>query len=218
MSRSFSNLQALINDAGHPLDAWDGPAGATAAYTGPMPRYRFGVFELDSEAGELRRSGMLVKLAPQPLAILSLLIRRSGSVVTRDEIRQEVWGAGTFVDPDRNLNVSVAQIRAALGDDADTPRFVQTVPRRGYKFVGGAEQVGEQTPKLAPRPYRWAAAGIALAAGLVAGTLAWRNEPKPPDRPLIAVLPFDDLSEDGDTRRKLLRDGVMEELITLLGG
>src|ERR1051326_2905744 len=92
---------------------------------------RFGVFELDECSGELRRNGALVHLPPQPLQILKLLIDNTGEIVDRDRIRQEIWN-GTTVDFDRSLNVAVAQIRSVLNDDAANPRFVQTIPRRGY--------------------------------------------------------------------------------------
>ena len=102
---------------------------------------RFGIFELDGAAGELRRNGSVVRLAPQPFQVLQLLALHTGAVVDRDRIRQEVWGA-TAVDFDRSLNVCVAQVRAALNDDADNPRFIQTLPRRGYRFLAAVERVG----------------------------------------------------------------------------
>jgi DNA-binding winged helix-turn-helix (wHTH) protein/tetratricopeptide (TPR) repeat protein len=96
---------------------------------------RFGAFELNSMAGELRRQGDLVKLAPQPLKVLDLLVRRSGEVVTRNEIRDHVWSGDTFVDFEQGLNFCIRQIREVLGDTADAPRFIETLPRRGYRFL-----------------------------------------------------------------------------------
>ena len=96
---------------------------------------RFGAFEINSTAGELRRQGDLVKLAPQPLKVLDLLARRSGEVVTRNEIRDHVWSGDTFVDFDQGLNFCIRQIREVLGDTADAPKFIETLPRRGYRFV-----------------------------------------------------------------------------------
>src|SRR6478609_6155673 len=96
---------------------------------------RFGAFEINSTAGELRRQGDLVKLAPQPLKVLDLLARRSGEVVTRNEIRDHVWSGDTFVDFEQGLNFCIRQIREALGDTADAPRFIETLPRRGYRFL-----------------------------------------------------------------------------------
>src|SRR5215468_9879746 len=96
---------------------------------------RFGAFEINSAAGELRRQGDLVKLAPQPLKVLDLLARRSGEVVTRNEIRDHVWSGDTFVDFEQGLNFCIRQIRDVLGDTADAPRFIETLPRRGYRFL-----------------------------------------------------------------------------------
>src|SRR5262245_21847125 len=97
--------------------------------------FRFGAFELDSGRGELRLNGDLVKVAPQPLKVLELLVRRSSEVLTRNEIREHVWCNDTFVDFEQGLNFCIRQIREALGDAADTPRFIETLPRRGYRFL-----------------------------------------------------------------------------------
>jgi DNA-binding winged helix-turn-helix (wHTH) protein len=105
----------------------------------PGRGFRFGVFELDLQAGQLRRDGLIVKLAPQPLKLLTLLVGRAGTVATREEIRAALWSTDTFVDFDQGVNFAVRQIRDALGDNADNPRFVQTLPRRGYKFLGAVE-------------------------------------------------------------------------------
>jgi DNA-binding winged helix-turn-helix (wHTH) protein len=97
-----------------------------------MTLLRFGPFELHLTSGELRRHGDLVKLPPQPLKVLEALVRRGGEVVTREEIRQQVWHSDTFVDFDQGLNFCIRQIREALGDDADSPQYVETLPKRGY--------------------------------------------------------------------------------------
>lgn len=96
---------------------------------------RFGLFEADLEQGELRKSGVRVKLHDQPFQILIILLERAGEVATREEIRQRLWPGNTFVEFDNGLNVAVKKLRAALSDDADSPRFVETVPRRGYRFI-----------------------------------------------------------------------------------
>jgi DNA-binding winged helix-turn-helix (wHTH) protein len=96
---------------------------------------RFGAFELDTTKGELRQRGDLVKLAAQPLKVLGLLVRRAGDVVTRQEIREHVWSGDTFVDFEQGLNFCIRQVREALGDTADAPRFIETLPRRGYRFL-----------------------------------------------------------------------------------
>src|SRR5580704_17701422 len=105
---------------------------------------RFGAFELDLQKNELRRAGVLLKLSPQQFQVLRLLAENSGQVVAREEIQHEVWGADAFVDFDRNLNVCVAQIRSTLNDDSDAPRFIQTVPKRGYKFIAPVERVAAE--------------------------------------------------------------------------
>jgi TolB-like protein/DNA-binding winged helix-turn-helix (wHTH) protein/tetratricopeptide (TPR) repeat protein len=96
----------------------------------------FGPFELRTLSGELLRDGRSVKLSPQPFKVLLLLIRNNGRLVTRKEIREEIWGAETFVDFDKGLNLCIAQIREALGEDAQSPKFIETLPRRGYRFTG----------------------------------------------------------------------------------
>lgn len=110
---------------------------------------RFGTFELDEDNGQLRRDGTPVKLAPQPFRLLLLLASRPGELVTRDEIRQQIWGGDTFVDFDQGMNFCVKQVRAVLRDDADRPLYVETVPRRGYRFIAPVQQVN--APTVAPR-------------------------------------------------------------------
>ena len=98
-------------------------------------RVRFGAFEADLQAGELRKSGIRVRLQDQPFRVLALLLERSGEVVSREDLRQEIWPDDTFVDFDHSLNTAINKIREALGDSATHPRFVETIPRRGYRFV-----------------------------------------------------------------------------------
>src|SRR5215470_14708796 len=112
---------------------------------------RFGAFELHSAAGELRHQGDLVKLAPQPLKVLELLARRSGGVVTRAEIRDHVWCGDTFVDFEQGLNFCIRQIREALGDTADAPRFIETLPRRGYRFLMPVTEASARHPAKVTR-------------------------------------------------------------------
>src|SRR4051812_30932330 len=97
--------------------------------------YRFGIFEFDDRAAILTKSDRAVALEPQPARALGLLLARAGDVVTRDELRAHLWGEGTHVDFDRGLAYCIGQLRAALGDSADNPRFIQTLPRRGYRFI-----------------------------------------------------------------------------------
>ena len=103
---------------------------------------RFGVFEVDLTAGELRKSGSKVRLQEQPFQLLAYLLTRSGEVVTRDELREKLWPADTFVDFDHSLNTAINKVREALGDSASSPRFVETLARRGYRFLGPVNRVG----------------------------------------------------------------------------
>src|SRR6185503_3224232 len=96
---------------------------------------KFGSFEVDLRARELRKGGIRIRLQDQPFEILAVMLERPGDVVTREELRQRLWPAGTFVDFEHSLNAAVKRLRAALGDDADNPRFVETLPRRGYRFI-----------------------------------------------------------------------------------
>ncbi len=126
-------------------------------------RLRFGPFLLDLRSGELLKGGASVRLPPQPARVLALLAGRAGELVTRDEVRREIWGGDTFVEFDQALNFSVRKIRAALEDDAEAPRYVETLARRGYRFIAPVEEEGS---------------GPAVAAG---------------ERIMLAVLPFENL-------------------------
>ena len=107
----------------------------------PARRYRFGTFEADAESGELRRQGLRVKLNAQPFQVLMLLMDRPGQLLTREEISRELWPDGTFVDYEHGVNSAVNRIREALGDTASSPRFVETLARRGYRFVAPVERI-----------------------------------------------------------------------------
>jgi DNA-binding winged helix-turn-helix (wHTH) protein len=117
-------------------------------------RFRFGVFELDPRGGELWKAGVRTRLQPQPARVLALLVSRAGELVTREEIQHEVWPEGTFVDFEQSLNFCIRQIRTALGDQAATPRYVETLPRRGYRLLVPVEVTGgpEVAPAAAPAP------------------------------------------------------------------
>src|SRR4030088_2230314 len=103
--------------------------------TEPSEILRFGVFEVDARAGEVRKQGVRIKLQEQPFHVLTVLLQRPGEVVTREELRSENWSADTFVDFDNSLNTAINKLREALGDSADNPRFIETLPRRGYRFI-----------------------------------------------------------------------------------
>ena len=149
---------------------------------------RFGSFELDVRSRELRSGTVCVRLQEQPLEILRLMLQRPGDVVTRDELRQRLWPEGTFVDFEHSLNAAIKRLRAALGDDADKPTFIETVPRRGYRFIGSVpSQIGNS-----------AAPGTAASP-----------------RVRLVVLPFSNLSDDSS--QEYFSDGLTEELIAQLG-
>ena len=112
-------------------------------------RFRFGTFEADGASGELRRQGLRIKLKAQPFQLLLLLLERSGQVVTREEISRTLWPEGTFVDFDHGVNSAINRIREALGDSAGNPRFIETLARRGYRFIAPVDQI---EPELEPGP------------------------------------------------------------------
>src|SRR5207302_1648133 len=115
---------------------------------------RFGIFEADLRAGELRRNGSKIKLQDQPFQLLALLLERPGEVVTREELRGKLWPADTFVDFDHGLNAAVKRLRGALGDSAENPPFIETLSRRGYRFlvpVNGMAQECVPHPRRGPR-------------------------------------------------------------------
>jgi DNA-binding winged helix-turn-helix (wHTH) protein len=136
--------------------------------------FRFGVFEVDLEGGELRKSGLKVPIQDQPFQVLTLLLARPGKVVTREEVREKLWPLDTFVEVDRSLNTAVAKLREALGDSADNPRFVETIPRRGYRFLhrcsGWVKLSRLSWPRAAEVPQRHH--GILVAPQ---GSVSWRE-------------------------------------------
>jgi cholera toxin transcriptional activator len=113
---------------------------------------RFGVFEADLSAGELRKSGRRIRLQEQPFQILALLLERPGEVVTREEVRQKLWAADTFVDFDHSLNTAIKKVRESLGDSASSPRYVETIARRGYRFLAPVEWENSRTMPADPAP------------------------------------------------------------------
>ncbi len=115
----------------------------------PAPLFRFGAFEADPATGELRRQGIRIKLNAQPFQVLVMLLERPGDLLTREEISRRLWPDGTFVDYEHGLNAAVNRIREALGDTASHPRFVETLARRGYRFVAPVERIGPGVPQAA---------------------------------------------------------------------
>ena len=120
----------------------------------PPRRYHFGVFEADAATGELRRQGMRIKLNAQPFQVLLMLLERPGELLTREEIARSLWPDGVFVDTEHGVNSAVNRIRDALGDAASSPRYIETLARRGYRFVAPVEGIGANgtAPSLRPQP------------------------------------------------------------------
>jgi len=145
---------------------------------------RFGVFEVDVRSGELRKQGVRIKLQEQPFHVLAVLLQRPGEVVTREELRSQNWPADTFVDFDNSLNTAVNKLREALGDSADSPRFIETLPRRGYRFIApvtGGDETGRGTAAgvsaaALPRSRKIiVTVAVAVLASGIAGGLLWRT-------------------------------------------
>ena len=136
----------------------------------------FGTFEVDLRSGELRKQGKRIKLQEQPFQVLTVLLQRPGEVVTREELRNKNWSPDTFVDFDNSLNTAINKLREALGDSADNPRFIETLPRRGYRFL--ATVTGDQTRKAPSLAIKWwvgVATAVVILAGAVEGGFLWRS-------------------------------------------
>ena len=198
---------------------------------------RFGVFELDLRAGELYKRGLKVRLQEKPQQVLAILLEKPGEVVTREELRQRLWPPDTFVDFDHSLGTAINKLREALDDSAEHPRYIETLPRHGYRFIAAVDSGAEvpahredgPLPKRSKRR-RWLAVtavtaivvfGVLLALN-VAGLRGWllssvgASHGAPfPKVESIAVLPLANLS--GDPRQQYFADGMTEELITELG-
>jgi TolB-like protein/DNA-binding winged helix-turn-helix (wHTH) protein len=129
---------------------------------GVLGRLRFGIFEADLATGELRKRGVRIRLQEQPFQVLSVLLTRPGDLVTRDELRSRLWTADTFVDFEHGLNKAINKIREALGDSAESPRFIETVPRRGYRFIADVAVVNLES--VPPETYAPSTVGDPLTA------------------------------------------------------
>ena len=146
----------------------------------PAAILRFGAFDLDVRAGELRKKGVRIKLQEQPLHVLTVLLQHTGEVVSREELRSQIWPSDTFVDFDNSLNTAINKLRDALGDSADNPRFIETLPRRGYRFIApisGNDQRPSASPTETPptRSRRIVVSlSVVLAAAVIASGLYWR--------------------------------------------
>jgi len=212
----------------------------------PRRAVRFGVFEVDFAAGELRKHGIRIKLrGEQPFQVLSILLEHPGEVITREELCKKLWPADTFVDFEHSLATAIGKIREALGDSADNPRYIETLPRRGYRFIANvtvlsadplnkvqpatrdiprAEDHGQvelaskaEVPKPQPWARAWKISAFALVPALVI-LMAWivHSASRPSSNiRSLAVLPLESLS--GDASQDYFADGMTDELITDLG-
>lgn len=202
----------------------------------------FEAYEVDFRTGELRKHGVRVRLQAQPLRLLEMLVERRGNLVTREELKGKLWPADTFGDFDQGLNKAVNKIREALADSALNPRYIETVARRGYRFIPVATQVDEPVdpvapaipdepeakngdqesaekpaaPRGIPRFFTWKLAGACLAL-LLTAFVVWKLQPanRPSDIRSLAVLPLENLSSD--VSQEYFADGMTDELITALG-
>ena len=136
---------------------------------------RFGTFEVDVRTGEVRKQGVRIKLQEQPFHVLTVLLQRSGEVVTREELRSQIWPADTFVDFDNSLNTSINKLREALGDSAESPRFIETLPRRGYRLIAPVTCDDRKESAVATAGWKIAVPLFVVAAALLAGGLFWRT-------------------------------------------
>jgi len=205
---------------------------------------RTGLFEIDLDAGELSKSCRKVGLQEQPFRVLKLLLQRQGALVTRQELQTQLWPADTYVGFDEGLNTAIRKLRTAFGDSADSPRFIETVPRRGYRFIAPVTRVAPPAPAATPDPAedpqtllsppksrRFAVRGVAALALLLIllslsaipriRRLAWGLVSPPTQVPLsttirsLAVLPLENLSNE--PAQEYFADGMTDQLITDLG-
>ncbi len=213
------------------------------APTQPRGLVRFGDFAVDLRSGELHKEGVKIKLQEQPFRLMIVLLEHSGEVVTRDELRKRLWPEDTFGAFDDGLNTAIKKLRDALGDSAEEPRLIETLPKHGYRFIlpvttiaaGPSSEYSTQTPDAASQVLRhplWAnvrswsrSRAVLLFATCAAALLLVAYLVRPHVRPqatpasgkiMLAVLPFENL--DGDPGQEFFSDGMTEEMITQLGG
>lgn len=188
--------------------------------------YHFGSFEFDPKTGELRKQGMRIRLEGQPVVILTMLLERPGELVTREELQKTLWPTDTFVDFEQSLNAAIRRLRLALDDSAESPRYVETLARRGYRWVAPvgsapAALTADTAISGSEAMGRWRRAGwlalavsTTLAAIFVASSLL--RSRSNPGKVMLAVLPFQNLSDQAE--QEYFVDGLTEEMITQLGG
>jgi TolB-like protein/DNA-binding winged helix-turn-helix (wHTH) protein/Tfp pilus assembly protein PilF len=200
------------------------------------PLVRFGMYEISLSSGELRKAGMRIKVQQQPIKVLEMLLEHPGEVVTREELRNRVWPNDSFGDFDQAVNIAIGKLRSALGDSADNPRFIETLPKRGYRFIAEVRTLDGDPPatiggppvsdlqqhqpvklqrpaKLRLRPAHWiAVAAVVVLASVFALWFNRTHQPPPPQIRSLAVLPLENLS--GDTQQDYFADGMTDQLIT----
>jgi DNA-binding winged helix-turn-helix (wHTH) protein len=208
----------------------------------PTPVVRFGTYEVSFQSGEVRKAGLRIRVQQQPMKLLEILLEHPGKVVSREDLRSQVWPKESFGDFDQALNIAIGKLRSALGDSAENPRFIETLPKRGYRFIADVSVVDvDARPKrsgssagdlpatdsghtqgagLAAEPKRrpWPTRGIIVALALVLSlsilsVWLFRSRGRAPAGiRSLAVLPLENLS--GDAAQSYFADGMTDELIT----
>ncbi len=224
------------------LDFYSETQMAPMEHLRPISVVRFGSYEVSFQAGELRKSGLRIRVQQQPMKLLEMLVEHPGEVVTREELRGRVWPNESFGDFDQALNIAIAKLRSALGDSADNPRFIETLAKRGYRFIADVSFVdADPCPKLPgpsagdlrasevePKPpgagsaaapkrrlrtARWVIVALALVSMAILAVLLFRSRTRAPAAiRSLAVLPLENLS--GDPAQNYFADGMTDELIT----
>jgi TolB-like protein/DNA-binding winged helix-turn-helix (wHTH) protein/Tfp pilus assembly protein PilF len=193
--------------------------------TGWRGVWRWGDFQVDPAAGELRRANARVTIQDQPLEVLVALLERAGREVTREELFARLWPQDTFVDRESGLNTAVRKLRDVLGDDAQSPRYIETRARHGYRFIARLDSVatppvgeGASPPEPASRRARFWLVGVAALLVAAVALLAWRRTrgaELDAEHAVLVVLPFENLS--GDPEQEYFSDGMTDEMISRLG-
>lgn len=183
----------------------------------PSQIVHFGSFQLDLSSAELTQNGIKIRLAEQPFQVLAALLDRPGEIVTREELRRRLWHADTFVDFEHSLNAAVNRLREVLGDSPDSPQFIETLPRHGYRFVAKLESASPPFVLVPPRMMPVVAGGLAVAVLLGSYFLRKKFRPSGSARRhvVLAVLPLINLS--GDHQHDYVSDGLTEEITSQLG-